>query len=156
GDIRMFGTDPAVPVDRPNLSKDYLAGTAPEEWLPLRSDTFFKEQRIDLTLGASVTSLSIESRQLTLGDGQAISWDALLLARGAAPVKLTVPGAALPHVRTLRSLADSRAIIARAQEAKRAVVVGASFIGMEAASALRARGVEVDVVAPDAQPFAKV
>jgi NADPH-dependent 2,4-dienoyl-CoA reductase/sulfur reductase-like enzyme/nitrite reductase/ring-hydroxylating ferredoxin subunit len=156
GDIRMFGADPAVPVDRPNLSKDYLAGTAPEEWLPLRGEQFFKEQRIDLALGVKVASLSVEARQLTLSDGQVVSWDALLLATGAEPVKLTVPGADLPHVRTLRSLADSRAIISRAKEAKRAVVVGASFIGMEAAAALRARGVEVDVVAPDPVPFAKV
>jgi NADPH-dependent 2,4-dienoyl-CoA reductase/sulfur reductase-like enzyme len=102
-----------------------------------------------------VAPLSIEGRQLTLADGQTVAWDALLLATGAEPVKLNVPGADLPHVRTLRSLADSRAIIARAKEAKRAVVVGASFIGLEAAAALRARGVEVDVVAPDAQPFAK-
>jgi NADPH-dependent 2,4-dienoyl-CoA reductase/sulfur reductase-like enzyme/nitrite reductase/ring-hydroxylating ferredoxin subunit len=156
GDIRMFGADPAVPVDRPNLSKDYLAGTAPEEWLPLRSEQFFKDQRIDLTLGAQVASLSVEQRQLTLSDGQVVGWDALLLATGAEPIKLSVPGGDLPHVRTLRSLADSRAIIAKAKEARRAVVVGASFIGMEAAAALRARGVEVDVVAPEAVPFAKV
>jgi NADPH-dependent 2,4-dienoyl-CoA reductase/sulfur reductase-like enzyme/nitrite reductase/ring-hydroxylating ferredoxin subunit len=156
GDIRMIGADPAVPVDRPNLSKDYLAGTAPEEWLPLRGDQFFQEQRIDLKLGVKVASLSIEGRQLTLSDGQVVTWDALLLATGAEPVKLAVPGGDLPHVHTLRSLADSRAIIARAKEAKRAVVVGASFIGMEAAAALRARGIEVDVVAPDPVPFAKV
>jgi NADPH-dependent 2,4-dienoyl-CoA reductase/sulfur reductase-like enzyme len=156
GDIRMFGADPAVPVDRPNLSKDYLAGTAPEEWLPLRAETFFQDQRVDLTLGATVASLSIEQRQLTLADGQVVPWDALLLATGAEPIRLTVPGGDLPHVRTLRSLADSRAIIARAKDARRAVVVGASFIGMEAAAALRARGVEVDVVGPEAVPFAKV
>ena len=156
GEIRVFGADPAPPVDRPNLSKDYLAGTAPEEWLPLRSASFFDEQRIELSLGARVTGLSVEARRLTLEGGREVAWDALLLATGAEPVRLAVPGAALPHVLTLRTLADSRAIIARAKDAKRAVVVGASFIAMEAAASLRARGLDVHVVAPDSQPFARV
>jgi NADPH-dependent 2,4-dienoyl-CoA reductase/sulfur reductase-like enzyme/nitrite reductase/ring-hydroxylating ferredoxin subunit len=155
GDIRLYGADEAPPVDRPNLSKDYLAGTAPEEWLPLRSATFFEEQRIDVTLGARVTAVSPLARELTLADGRSVGWDALLLATGAEPVPLTGPGAELPHVHTLRTLADSRAIIARAKDARAAVVVGASFIGLEAAAALRARGLEVHVVAPDAVPFAR-
>jgi apoptosis-inducing factor 3 len=158
GDVRVFGADVAPPVDRPNLSKDYLAGTAPEEWLPLRPEAYFAEQRIELTLGARVASLSIEARQLTLADGQVVGWDALLLATGAEPVPLDVPGVDAPdvHIHTLRTLADARAIISRVAGAKRAVVVGASFIGMEAAASLRARGLEVHVVAPDAQPFARV
>ncbi|MDB4981594.1 MAG: Pyridine nucleotide-disulfide oxidoreductase, FAD/NAD(P)-binding domain protein [Myxococcales bacterium] len=155
GELRVFGADDAPPVDRPNLSKDYLAGTAPEEWLPLRPESFFAEQRIDLTLGTRVASIALEARQLTLADGRVVDWDALLLATGADPIALTVPGAELPHVHTLRTLADSRAIIAKATGARRAVVVGASFIGMEAAAALRARGLEVHVVAPDALPFAR-
>jgi len=156
GDIRVFGADVSPPVDRPNLSKDYLAGTAPDEWIPLRPDTYFAEQRIELSLGARVASVSLEARQLTLADGQVVGWDALLLATGAEPVRLTVPGADLPHVHTLRTLSDARALISRLPGATRAVVVGASFIGMEAAASLRARGLEVDVVAPDAQPFARV
>jgi apoptosis-inducing factor 3 len=156
GDIRMFGADPAPPVDRPNLSKDYLAGTAPEEWLPLRPDPYFAEQRIDVALGARVTSVSLEARQLTLADGQVVGWDALLLATGADPVPLDVPGGDLPHVHTLRSLADARAIIAAAVGAKRVVVVGASFIGLEATASLRARGIEVHVIAPDPHPFGRV
>ncbi len=173
GELRVFGADAAPPVDRPNLSKDYLAGTAPEEWLPLRPDSFFAEQRIELALGTRVASIALEARQLTLADGRVVDWDALLLATGADPIQLTVPGADLPHVHTLRTLADSRAIIKRAtglkrdaglngatglegaKGARRAVVMGASFIGMEAAAALRARGLEVHVVAPDALPFAR-
>ncbi|HVU52997.1 MAG TPA: FAD-dependent oxidoreductase [Polyangia bacterium] len=155
GELRLFGADPAPPVDRPNLSKDYLAGAAPEEWLPLRAESFFADSNIELELGARVTALDLAARKLALADGRAVGWDALLLATGAEPVRLTVPGGDLPHVLTLRSLADSRAIIARARDARRAVVVGASFIGMEAAASLRARGLEVDVVAPDAQPFAR-
>jgi NADPH-dependent 2,4-dienoyl-CoA reductase/sulfur reductase-like enzyme/nitrite reductase/ring-hydroxylating ferredoxin subunit len=158
GDIKLFGADEAPPVDRPNLSKDYLAGTAPEEWLPLRPDGYFDEQRIELALGAAgrVASLSIKERQLKLADGGSVAWDALLLATGAEPIRLSVPGGDLPHVRTLRTLADCRALIAQASGARRAVVVGASFIGMEAAASLRARGVEVHVVGPEALPFAKI
>ena len=155
GDIRLFGADAAPPVDRPNLSKDFLAGTAPEEWLPLRSESFFKEQRIDLAIGARVTGVSLQARELTLADGTTVGWDALLLATGAEPVRLTVPGGDLPHVHTLRTIADARAIIAHAQGARTAVVVGASFIGLEAAASLRTRGLDVHVVAPDAVPFAR-
>jgi NADPH-dependent 2,4-dienoyl-CoA reductase/sulfur reductase-like enzyme/nitrite reductase/ring-hydroxylating ferredoxin subunit len=155
GDIRLFGADAAPPVDRPNLSKDYLAGTAPEEWLPLRSESFFEEQRIDLAVGARVTGVSLQARELTLADGTTVGWDALLLATGAEPVRLTAPGGDLSHVHTLRTLADARAIIARAKDARTAVVVGASFIGLEAAASLRTRGLDVHVVAPDAVPFAR-
>jgi NADPH-dependent 2,4-dienoyl-CoA reductase/sulfur reductase-like enzyme/nitrite reductase/ring-hydroxylating ferredoxin subunit len=155
GEIRVFGADGAPPVDRPNLSKDYLAGTAPEEWLPLRGASFFEEQRIELALGTRVARLDVARRRLELEGGRDVAWDALLLATGADPVRLDVPGAGAPHVHTLRTLGDSRAIIARAKGAKRAVVVGASFIGLEAAASLRARGLEVDVVAPDALPFAR-
>ena len=156
GAIRMFGADEAPPVDRPNLSKDYLAGNAPEEWIPLRPASFYGEQGIELLRSAPVKAIDVAARRLTLADGQNESWSALLLATGAEPVRLTVPGGDLPHVHTLRTLGDSRAIIARAEKSKRAVVVGASFIGMEAAASLRARGLEVHVVAPETQPFARL
>jgi len=155
GEILLFGADESPPVDRPNLSKDYLAGTAPEEWMPLRPPAFFGEQKIALTLGARVTAIDTTAHKLTLGDGRVVDWDALLLATGADPVRLPIPGGDLPHVFTLRTLSDSRAIIERATRAKRAVVIGASFIGMEVAASLRARGVEVHVVAPEAVPFAR-
>jgi NADPH-dependent 2,4-dienoyl-CoA reductase/sulfur reductase-like enzyme/nitrite reductase/ring-hydroxylating ferredoxin subunit len=155
GELKLFGADEALPVDRPNLSKDFLAGTAPEEWLPLRPESFFAERRIELSRGARVARLSIEERQLTLADGRVVEWDALLLATGAEAIRLAVPGGDLPHVHTLRTLADCRAIITGATGARRAVVVGASFVGLEAAAALRTRGLEVHVVAPDAIPFAR-
>jgi NADPH-dependent 2,4-dienoyl-CoA reductase/sulfur reductase-like enzyme/nitrite reductase/ring-hydroxylating ferredoxin subunit len=156
GTITMVSADADPPYDRPNLSKDYLAGTAPEEWIPLRPPEFYAEHRIDLRLGAPVTAIDTKRKQATLGDGSSLGWDALLLATGAQPVRLEVTGADRPHVHTLRSLADSRAIIKRAGDAKRAVVVGSSFIGLEAAAALRARGVEVHVVSPEARPFERV
>jgi NADPH-dependent 2,4-dienoyl-CoA reductase/sulfur reductase-like enzyme/nitrite reductase/ring-hydroxylating ferredoxin subunit len=156
GPITLVSADPSPPVDRPNLSKDYLAGTAPEEWIPLRDAGFYAQHRIELRLGVRATALDVASRRVTLSDGTSLEYGALLLATGAEPIRLSVPGADLPHVHTLRSLADSRAIIAALGGAKRAVVVGASFIGLEVAASLRTRGLEVHVVAPERVLFEKV
>jgi 3-phenylpropionate/trans-cinnamate dioxygenase ferredoxin reductase subunit len=103
-----------------------------------------------------VAAVDPQARRVTLEGGETLDYGALILATGATPIPLTVPGAELPHVFTLRTLADSRAIIARAQGAKQAVVVGAGFIALEVAAALRTRGVAVHVVAPDARPLGKV
>ena len=156
GGIAMLSSDSAAPVDRPNLSKDYLAGGAPEDWLPLRPDGFYADNKIELHLSAEVTGISVKAREVLTSDGKTYAYDRLLLATGAEPVRLPIPGADQPHVRTLRSLADSRGIIEIAKLARRAVVIGASFIGLEAAAALRTRGVEVHVVAPEARPMERV
>src|SRR6185369_4021364 len=156
GTITMLSNDAAAPVDRPNLSKDYLAGTAPEAWVPLREDGWYAENKIDLKLKTEVSALDARGKTLTLGDGTTIGFDRLLLATGAEPVKLEVPGAQARHVHTLRSLADSRGIIEAATNAKRAVVIGASFIGLEVAASLRARDIEVTVIAPDKRPLERV
>ena len=156
GSLVMLSDDDAPPVDRPNLSKDYLAGTAPEEWLELRGSDFFHEQGIDLRLGTTVSSIDVGARTLALGDDSTLAFDRLLLATGAEPVRLQLPGIDLPHVFTLRTLRDCRRIIERATVARRAVVMGASFIGLEVAASLRARGVEVHVVAPDRRPMERV
>ena len=156
GSIVMVSNDAAPPVDRPNLSKDYLAGSAPEDWLPLRPDDFYGESKIDLRLDTEVTAIDTKQRQVRCADGTSLAYDRLLLATGAEPVRLPVPAADLPHVHTLRSLADCRAIIADTTGAKRALVIGASFIGLEAAAALRSRNIEVHVVAPETRPMERV
>ena len=156
GSIVMVSNDAAPPVDRPNLSKDYLAGSAPEDWLPLRPDDFYNQSKIDLRLATEVTAIDTKQRQVRCANGASLDYDRLLLATGAEPVRLPVPAADLPHVHTLRSLADCRAIIADTTGAKRALVIGASFIGLEAAAALRTRNIEVHVVAPETRPMERV
>ncbi|HEY2512186.1 MAG TPA: FAD-dependent oxidoreductase [Polyangiaceae bacterium] len=156
GKVTLIGREPSVPYDRPNLSKDYLAGNAPEEWIPLRGPESYEEKKIDLRLEAEVTSLDPAKKEIALAGGDKISFGALILATGASPVKPPIPGADA-GVHYLRSLADSRALIAKVEAGvKRAVVIGASFIGLEVAAALRARKVEVSVVAPEARPLENV
>jgi len=156
GRITMFSADSSGPCDRPNLSKGYLSGTASAESNPLRSADFYRAHRIELKLDARVATIDTAGRHLQLGDGTRHAYDALLLATGAEPVRLDVPGASLPHVHYLRTLADSRALVAKALASKRAVVIGASFIGLEVAASLRSRNIAVDVVAPETIPMLKI
>ncbi|HEX2189393.1 MAG TPA: FAD-dependent oxidoreductase [Longimicrobiaceae bacterium] len=156
GRVILVGAEDEVPYDRPNLSKDYLAGSASEEWIPLRSRDFYAQNGIELALGVPAVEIDTRGRRVVLADGSAHGYDALLLATGAEPVRPDVPGADLPHVHYLRTLADSRALIAGAEKAGRAVVLGAGFIGLEAAASLRARGLEVQVVAPGERPLGRV
>jgi NADPH-dependent 2,4-dienoyl-CoA reductase/sulfur reductase-like enzyme/nitrite reductase/ring-hydroxylating ferredoxin subunit len=156
GVLTMLSEDESPPCDRPNLSKDYLAGHAPAEWIPLKGEDYYRDNDIDLRLGARVTAIDVAGRQVATADGEKFGFDRLLLATGAEPIRLPAPGFSAPNVFTLRSLADARAIIAAAKGATRAAVIGASFIGLEAAAALRAHGLEVHVVAPETVPMAKV
>ena len=156
GSIVMLSNEDAAPIDRPNLSKDYLAGTAPEEWVPLRPLSFYSENDIELRLNTNVSSIDARAREVVLANGDAVPYDRLLLATGAEPVRPSIPGADQQHVHTLRTLADCRAIIERAKTARRAVVLGASFIGLEVAASLRALGVDVHVVAPGKRPMQRI
>ena len=156
GPLTLVGGDEFLPYDRPNLSKDYLAGNAPEEWIPLRSADFYREQKIDVLPKTSVTAINSKKKQVTLSEGRSVGYGALLLATGATPVRLDIPGADLPHVCYLRTLSDSRRIIEKAKDAKRAVVIGSSFIGLEVAASLCQRKIEVAVVGRDPLPLEKV
>ena len=156
GPVRLIGADEFLPYDRPNLSKDYLAGTASEEWIPLRSADFYREQKIDTFTNTSVTAIDPQEKKVTLTDGRSLGYGALLLATGAEPVRLAIPGGDLPHVYYLRTLTDSRRIIDKAKNSKRAVVIGASFIGLEVAWSLRERKLEVAVVGKGSLPLEKV
>jgi NADPH-dependent 2,4-dienoyl-CoA reductase/sulfur reductase-like enzyme len=156
GEIVMFGADDSPPVDRPNLSKDYLAGEAQDDWIPLWPSEVYAQRHIELLLGSRVSSIDAGGRTVLLDNGSRRDFGALLIATGADPVRLPIPGADSTQVFYLRSFADSRAIVERARTAKHVVVVGASFIGLEVSAALRTRGVAVDVVAPDHVPLERV
>ena len=157
GDVTLIDEDDGSPYDRPNLSKDYLAGNAPEEWIPIRPAGFYAEHGI-VVVKARATKLDVAGQTVQVTGGAPVSYDALILATGAEPVRLTTPGADLPHVHYLRSLRDSRSIIAATEHATHAVVIGASFIGLEVAASLRTRNASctVDVVAPEKLPLERV
>jgi NADPH-dependent 2,4-dienoyl-CoA reductase/sulfur reductase-like enzyme len=148
GPITLFAPEPLSPVDRPNLSKDYLAGTASEDWIPLRLPEHFA--RHDITLRRE-TVLGLEGKRLILESGPQ-AFDAILLATGGAPIRLDIPGA--ERALLLRTFDDSKAIIAQAQ--KRAIVIGSSFIGLEVAAALVQRGLEVHVVGRETLPLERI
>ncbi|HEY2962122.1 MAG TPA: FAD-dependent oxidoreductase [Pyrinomonadaceae bacterium] len=154
GDIVMITRENRAPYDRPNLSKDYLHGHAEPEWMPLRSDEFLSEHRINLIRNREVTRVDARGKTITFDGGETMDYDALLVATGGAPVHLNIPGSELKNVCVLRSFADADSIIETATHSRRAVIVGASFIAMEAAYSLRERGLEVTVVAPSQEPFA--
>jgi NADPH-dependent 2,4-dienoyl-CoA reductase/sulfur reductase-like enzyme/nitrite reductase/ring-hydroxylating ferredoxin subunit len=156
GPVTMLSADSAPPCDRPNLSKDFLAGTAQDDWIPLRPPEWYSDRKINLVLNSRATGLDTKQKKITTEDGRTYEYDALLLATGADPVRLPLEGASPSQLFYLRSFADSKAIIAKAASAKRVLVVGASFIGLEVAASLRARNIAVHVVAPDKVPMEKI
>ena len=153
GSVVMITREDRAPYDRPNLSKDYLQGHAEPEWMPLRGEDFFKEHDITLVLNKVVTQVDPRTKTITFESGETMDYDALLVATGGAPVRLNIPGSDLKNVCVLRSFADADSIIETAKHSRRSVVVGASFIGMEAAYSLCERGLEVTVIAPSQEPF---
>jgi NADPH-dependent 2,4-dienoyl-CoA reductase/sulfur reductase-like enzyme/nitrite reductase/ring-hydroxylating ferredoxin subunit len=156
GPITLVGDEEPGPVDRPNLSKDYLAGTASEDWIPLRTREYYESIHVELLTRDPATAIDTTKRAVTLKSGRVLSYGALLLATGSEPKSLPIDGANLPHVYRLRTLADSKAIIQQAQSAKRCVILGTSFIGLEVAASLRHRELDVTVVGPEKLPLEKV
>ena len=153
GRIVLVSAEDRWPYDRPNLSKDYLAGEAGEDWLALRPDGFYDEHGIERRHD-TVTALDVATRRILLAGGGKLTPDAVLIASGAAPRRLDVPGTGLDGVLALRSRDDCDRLLERIATAAHIVVAGASFIGMEAAASLVHRGADVTVVAPEAVPFA--
>src|SRR5438270_3300816 len=151
GTVTIIDPDPDVPYDRPNLSKDYLAGNAPEDWLPLHPKEFYETQHIEILSGVNAVNLDVKSKTVYLSDGTTRNYGCLLIATGASPIRLDIPGR--DRILYLRTLRDCRAIIERIGGAKSAVVIGASFIGLEVAASLVTRGLHVSVVAPEALPL---
>lgn len=156
GEVTILSADADPPCDRPNLSKDYLAGTAPEEWLWLRSEDWYADNRIGLHLEAEVTAVDPGARKVTIASGKDFAYDRLLIATGSEPKRLALPGFDHSNVLMLRTVADARAIASKASPGARAVVVGSSFIALEAAAALRHRKVEVDIVSAGKLPLERV
>ena len=156
GRIVMITAEEELPYDRPNCSKDYLQGEAPEEWMPLRPESFYKEHGITLLKGHRVKRVEEDGKKIHFEKGDPLAFDKLLIAAGSVPRQLPVPGAGSENVRTLRSLADSRELRELAREVKKVVVIGASFIGLEGAMSLQHLDCEVTVVAPEKVPFAKI
>ena len=156
GKIVMISAEQNLPYDRTKLSKDYLQGNAESDALPLRSCEFYDRHNIELRFGSPATKVDASSKKITLADGSSIEYDSLLLATGGTPRKLNVPGADLANIFTIRQPEDVDRILDTVKEAKKAVVVGSSFIGMEAAASLNKQGLEVTVVSPDDVPFKKI
>ncbi len=156
GKIKLVTKEKEIPYDRPELSKDFMQGKGKEEWLPLRSREFYENNGIDLMFDTTVTGIDTAKHEINLGDGDTLKYDRILLATGGRPRRLDIPGNDLENIFTLRSHTDAAGIIAAAEKAKKAVVVGANFIGMESANSLRERGLEVTVVAPEDTPMQRI
>jgi len=156
GRILLITAEMDGPYDRPALSKDFMAGELSRKSLPLRRADFYETRSIELLTGSCVTELDAGARTVSFSDGSSVKFDCALLATGGIPRKADIPGANLASFFLLRSLGDAEAITDGVAEAERVVILGAGFIGMEAASSLASRGLEVHVVAPGRAPMEKV
>jgi NADPH-dependent 2,4-dienoyl-CoA reductase/sulfur reductase-like enzyme/nitrite reductase/ring-hydroxylating ferredoxin subunit len=156
GNIVMITQENRLPYDRPNLSKAYLSGEAPAEWMPLRSEDFYKECGIEVLLNKKVKEVNISNKEIITVDNEKFIYDKLLIATGGTPRKLNVPGSELKNIFYLRSFNDSDNLIQAAKAGAKVVVIGSSFIGMETASGLHERKLDVTVISPENIPFENV
>ena len=153
GEVSVLSADPSAPYDRPNVSKDYLAGTAQPEWMPLKDAAFYRDNKITVRTSTRVDAVDAAQRRITLAGGETLTYDILLLATGAEPNRPATPGFERDNVHVLRSLQDSDRLIEAAAHASSVAIVGSSFIGLEAAASLRARGVAVHVIGRETVPL---
>lgn len=152
GPITIISRSEPFPVDRPNLSKDFLAGEASAEWLPVNPQSFYTDKGITWIQEPAV-SIDRDAREVHLETGQRVSYDQLLIATGTRARALSIPGADAEHVHTLHMLDDAKAILEHVEDAESAVVVGAGFIGLEVAASLREHDLDVTLVAPEPEPL---
>jgi apoptosis-inducing factor 3 len=153
GRIVMITRDDKLPYDRTTISKNYFTGKLKADQILMRSAEFYHQHDIELRLNSPVKNVDIDTKTIVLANDETLTYDALLIATGTQPRHLAVPGGAFPNIFTLRSFADSDRILAAAESAKQAVVIGSSFIGMEVAAGLTQKGIKVTVVSPDSLPF---
>jgi NADPH-dependent 2,4-dienoyl-CoA reductase/sulfur reductase-like enzyme/nitrite reductase/ring-hydroxylating ferredoxin subunit len=151
GRVTLVSREERLPYDKPNLSKDYLAGKAPSEWIPLQTEEEYAANNVDLRLGTTVDSIDAQQRELRLANGETLQYDKLVLATGSTPRRLQSDA----RIHYLRTWPDADAIIRAAEGAKKAVIIGASFIGLETAASLRERGLDVTVVGIEEHPLEK-
>jgi 3-phenylpropionate/trans-cinnamate dioxygenase ferredoxin reductase component len=145
GRIVLIGEEPEQPYERPPLSKDYLRGESPRKKARLHADGFYGDQQIELRTESTVERIDTEAREVVV-DGERIGYDRLLLATGAEPRRLSVPGSDLDGIHYLRDLSDADAIAARLDRGGRVVVIGAGWIGAEVAASARQKGLDVTIV----------
>src|SRR5262245_37351174 len=149
GSLAILSADTSVPYERPPLSKGFLAGRDSEESIRINPSDFYKEHDIEFRQGCEIASVDPQAKRLKLKSGEEFGYEKLVIATGATPRTLDVPGAKLANVRYLRSLEDSKVIRQSSAKAKRALVIGSGFIGMEVASVLAQQGVETTMVLRD-------
>jgi 3-phenylpropionate/trans-cinnamate dioxygenase ferredoxin reductase subunit len=156
GRLVVVGDEPHLPYQRPPLSKKFLAGEMPLERLLVKPAAFFETSRAELKLGVRAEGIDLHYRRVRLSDGDTVDYDALLLATGTAPRKVTVPGHELGGVHYLRTIADVDRLRAELATATRVVVVGAGYIGLEVAATCRKLGLDVDVLEMADRPMNRV
>ena len=156
GRVMLVGAEPERPYERPPLTKDYLRGESERAKAYVHPDGYYEEQEIELVTGVTVTAIDPGAAQVTLDDGRVLGYDRLLLATGAEPRRLHIPGADLDGVYYLRTLADCDLLRDRLDAGGRVVVAGAGWIGSEFAASARQRGLEVTVIDPQPLPSERI
>jgi 3-phenylpropionate/trans-cinnamate dioxygenase ferredoxin reductase component len=156
GRIVLIGDEAELPYERPPLSKDYLRGESPRENARVHSDGFYLDNEIELRTSTTVERLELDRRAVALADGERVGYDRLLLATGAAPRRLSVPGSELDGIHYLRELRDADAIAARLERGGRVVLIGAGWIGAEVAASARQKGLDVTVVGREELPLERI
>ena len=154
GEVTLLTGEPDAPYMRPSLSKDFLRGESDAAGIALEEDGWFAEHEVTLRRNSPVEALDTGARTVTLAGGETVGYDACVLATGSEPMRLQVPGADDPRVRTIRSLGDARSLREHAEDAYSAVVVGSGFIGCEAAASLAMRGLCVTLISDERVPHA--